>query len=72
MNEPDDIEAQKRLLPIASSNPDLAPPCSRCGQPMQKNTAVSTPYVTQYICACSDSVHFVNIHKGDKTREGKT
>jgi len=64
--------SQSNPVPLGSSNPDLAPPCSHCGQPMQKNTAVSTPYVTQFICACMGTVHFVNIHKGDKTREGKT
>lgn len=64
--------AQSNQLPTGSSNPDSAPPCTHCGQPMQKNTATSTPFVTQYICACTGSVHFVNIHKGDRTREGRT
>jgi hypothetical protein len=63
---------QSKPLPELSSNPDLAPVCIYCGQQMQKNTAMSNANVTSYICACLGTVHYVNVHKGDHTREGKT
>lgn len=63
------VQSKQQLL---SSNPDLSPSCIHCGQPMQKNTATSTLFVTQYLCACLGTVHFVNVHKGDHTREAKT
>jgi hypothetical protein len=42
--------------------------CPNCSKPMQENKAVSTPTFRQFICACTGTIHHVNLHAGQKNK----
>jgi hypothetical protein len=39
------------------------PACDHCGRIMQLNTAASNESVQQFLCYCSGSVRYKNVHR---------
>jgi len=55
---------------MADINPNWGkiPACQHCEQPMRLNSAVSSADFKQYICSCTGSIYYVNVHKGQRPR----